>query len=292
MTSAVVIPTKNRARLLGRAVESALRQTLPVEEVIVVDDGSTDETPELLGVLARADSRVRTIRLDQSIGAAAARNRGVAATKADWICFLDSDDFWEPEKHRAQADAMTATDRGAASFTGLRYASEERSFDVLPPSTVSALELRSGNVVGSTSSAMVRREAFEAVGGFDPGLPSCQDWDLWMKLRQWGDFAMVRAPLVTFTLDSNGRISRNREAVFTGHRIVFERALQGLDDHRERARVRARHEYRLAQILLDDMDEPAKAAAAALRSIAHRPTRMAAQMFLRAGKRAILASHA
>jgi hypothetical protein len=98
---------------------------------------------------------------------------------------------------------------------------------------------------------------------------------------------MVREPLVTFTLDSNGRISKNREAVFAGHKIVFERALDGVQGWKRRAWIRALHQYRIAQIYLEDLDEPASAATAALRSIAHRPTRMAAHMFLRAAKQGL-----
>lgn len=287
MASAVVIPTKNRGPLLVRAVESAMAQTLPVSEIVIVDDGSTDGTVEIVEGLSRSDPRVRLIRLEKSGGAAAARNRGVAETQSDWICFLDSDDSWEPGKHEAQVRALAETPGAIASFTGLRYVSKDSSFDVLPPSPVSALALRGNNVVGSTSSAMIRKDRFQAVGGFDPTLPSCQDWDLWMKLLDLGEFAMVREPLVSFTQDSNDRISKNREAVFAGHRIVFGRALHGLDGWRQRARVQASHQYRMAQIMLEDMGEPIGAAAAALRSVAHRPTRMGVKMFLRAARQAI-----
>lgn len=286
MNSAVVVPTKNRGPLVGRAVESALSQTLPVREVIVVDDGSTDDTVEIVRALARSDDRVRLIEQKRSVGAAAARNRGVQETQADWICFLDSDDAWEPRKHQAQVSAIAGVPGAVASFTGLRYAYPGHSFDVLPPSSITTLDLRGGNVVGTTSSAMIRRDIFNAVGGFDPGLPSCQDWDLWIKLHQAGSFAMVREPLVTFTQDSADRISKNREAVFAGHKIVFDRALQGLHPS-QRARVQGRHHFRIAQILLEDMSDPVGAAKAALRSLGHRPTRMAARMFLRATKTAL-----
>lgn len=282
MTSAVVIPTKNRGGLIARAIESALHQTLPVDEVVVVDDGSTDDTLAIVGDLSRADRRVRLIQLERSGGAAKARNIGVAETKADWICFLDSDDAWSLDKHAAQREAISSRPDAVASFTGLRYAYSEHSFDVPAPSEVSALALRGGNVVGSTSSAMIRRATFDAVGGFDQDLPSCQDWDLWMKLRAQGSFAMVSTPLVTFTQDSSGRISKNREAVFAGHRIVFSRALEGVDDYWQRARIRSAHQQRLAQIMLEDTGEPAAATKAALLSLALRPTRHGARLLLRA----------
>lgn len=288
MTSAVIIPTKNRGALLTRAIESALAQTHPVDEVIVVDDGSTDDTRVLVNDLAKADRRVRLIPLARSGGAAAARNIGVADTTADWICFLDSDDTWDPKKHLAQTKALAANPAAVASFTGLRYAFAERSVDAPAPREVTNLALRGGNIVGSTSSAMIRRSAFNAVGGFDPELPSCQDWDLWMKLRQQGEFAMVTEPMVSFTQDSSGRISRNRDAVFAGHRIVFARALEGLTDPQARAWVRSKHQYRIAQINFEDMANPRDAARAAFQSMAARPTRMAARLLVRALKRTLV----
>ncbi|MFN3513109.1 MAG: glycosyltransferase family A protein [Phenylobacterium sp.] len=281
MASAVVIPARNRASLIGRAVESALAQTLPVDEVVVVDDGSTDDTPEIVETLARRDDRVRLVRLPASGGAAAARNRGVAATRCDWICFLDSDDAWRPDKHAAQTQALEGAPDAVASFTGLRYESKDGDFEVAPPAVVDVASLRGANVVGSTSSSMVRRDAFDAVGGFDPDLPSCQDWDLWLKLRQVGAFAIVREPMVTFFQDSDGRISRNRDAVFAGHEVMFTRALEGVSGY-ERRKVRARHKHRLAQIMLYDFGDPAGAARAAARSLALRPTRSAVRLLWQA----------
>lgn len=281
LQSAVVIPTKNREALIGRAIESALRQTLPVAEVIVVDDGSEDGTHAVVRALAEADPRVRLIPLHVSGGAASARNRGVSETHAEWICFLDSDDAWAPEKHAAQARAIANAPGVVASFTGLRYVAQTYSFEVPAPASVTHLDLRGANVVGSTSSAMVRRDALLAVGGFDPDLPSCQDWDLWIKLRQRGEFALVRDALVDFTQDSNVRISKNKTAVFAGHDVVFSRALQGVDDHRQRRRIRSEHARRLAQIMLYDTGDPLGAAGKALKSLGERPTRDGVGLLLR-----------
>jgi glycosyltransferase involved in cell wall biosynthesis len=287
MTSAVVIPVRNRAGLIGRAVESVLHQTRQLSEIVVVDDGSTDDTPRVVAKLAKTDPRVRLLRLAKSVGAAAARNRGVAETRADWVCFLDSDDTWHQRKHEMQTNAIAASVNAVASFTGLRYAWEGRAFDVPAKGAVPLLDLRGQNIVGSTSSAMVLRQAFDAVKGFDPTLPSCQDWDLWIKLRLIGEFAMVLEPLVDFTQDSNARISKNREAVFEGHEIVFSRALHGIEDRWMEARVRAQHRYRSAQILLEDFDQPGKAARAALRSLFWRPTRHGARLLASAAKRIV-----
>src|SRR5262245_1813867 len=96
----VIIPTWNRAQSVKRAISSALRQTHPPHEILVCDDGSTDNTEEV--VRAMGDSRVRWIAGPHAGCPAVPRNRGIAASKGDWIAFLDSDDAWLPEKLEAQ----------------------------------------------------------------------------------------------------------------------------------------------------------------------------------------------
>src|SRR5215831_13254013 len=106
-----IIPTFNRAGVVGRAVESALRQSYPPREVIVVDDGSTDETPEVLRGYGAA---IRYVPQENS-GASAARNRGIALARHPWIAFLDSDDYWTPDYLARMAEAIDAT-AGEARF--------------------------------------------------------------------------------------------------------------------------------------------------------------------------------
>src|ERR1700722_14569573 len=94
----VVIPTYNRADLLPRAIESALAQTRPPAEVVIVDDGSTDDTASVVAQYAHRDAdRVRLLRVPNG-GVARARNAGLAATRSEWIALLDSDDVWAPDK--------------------------------------------------------------------------------------------------------------------------------------------------------------------------------------------------
>ena len=96
----VIIPTYNRASLLPRALDSVLRQTWEDLEVIVVDDASRDDTPQVMA--ACTDPRVRYIRLEKNSGACVARNTGVAQARGEWIAFQDSDDLWLPEKLEKQ----------------------------------------------------------------------------------------------------------------------------------------------------------------------------------------------
>ena len=259
---------RNRPSLVLKAIASVQKQTCSLDEIVVVDDGSIDSTPDVVGKLSFQDSRIRLVRLPESVGASAARNVGVNSTQCDRICFLDSDDQWMNQKNELQSNALADYPQAVASFTGIRYQYEDCHTDVPAPSEITLRALRKLNYLGSTSTAMIRREALMQVGGFDPTLPSCQDWDIWIKLRRIGGFAIVPEPLVLFNQAERVRISRNKEAVFAGHRQLFARILKDVPDRKERRMVAAHHQIRLAQIYLWDFGQPLPAIATAVRSLA------------------------
>lgn len=281
-TISVVIPTWNRANTLGRALQSVVRQTLPAAEIIVVDDGSTDSTQELLGSLSGIHARLVVLTRNRG-GANAARNAGIAAATGDLVAFLDSDDEWEGSKLKQQVGALMAQRQAVASFTGLRHdGASGRVF--LPPTNPSLAMLRAANVLSTTSTAMVWRDQLAAVGGFDPSLPSCQDWDLWFRLRQRGPFAVVREPLVAFHADAGMRISTDFEKVMRGHVIIFDKLKSGIEDNQQAMRsVRAGHQLVLAEVY-QRYGRNREAAASALSSLVTKPTkwgvRLAAESFL------------
>lgn len=279
MSTSVIIPVRNRPTLVAAAVASLQKQTLPVQEILVVDDASTDETPEIVAELARRDDRVRLLKLPERHGASHARNVGIRHTEADWVGFLDSDDEWLPEKHFLQQQRLTEVPGSVASFTGIRYVLPNGSKDQPLPAKLAPPALRRMNFLGSTSTALVRREALLAVDGFDDALPSCQDWDLWLRLERQGAFALVQSPQVLYSQVETGRISRNIDNVIRGHEIVFARALAGAPRGEIRA-IRAWHQARLAQIRLWDFDDPGAAARACLKSIGFRPTTYALRLLI------------
>ncbi|UYY57070.1 glycosyltransferase family 2 protein [Sphingomonas sp. S2-65] len=286
MTTAVIIPVRNRPALVAQAIRSCQQQTLPVDEIIVVDDASTDDTPEIVERLASADPRVRLIRSQENRGAHNARNCGAAATQAEWLAFLDSDDQWLTAKHQKQAEALGQHPQAVACFTGIRYALPDGVRDEpLNRPSVSYDDLRLMNFLGSTSTAMVRRETFLSIGGFDVTLPSCQDWDLWLRLRERGEFATVAEPLLIYDQSDAGRISKNIYKVLEGHRVIFERTREGMSSTQLR-RVDAYHHIRLAQIYLWDFGARRKALAEVAKSLLRRPTRMGAHLLI-AGLRAL-----
>jgi glycosyltransferase involved in cell wall biosynthesis len=244
---AAVIPVRNRAAMIGDAIRSALAQTYPLKEIIIVDDGSTDNTAEV--VRSFTDRRVKLIQQGRR-GACAARNVGWRATDAEWIGFLDSDDIWMAEKIQHQMECAVRDETISACFVGFREKTRNGYGATSDPvaQAVSIEGLRMGNGVGPTSICMVRRSALEQVEGWDESLPSCQDWDLWLKLSKVGALAVVPTCLVEFNQDSDRRISRDADSILHGHRIVFNRIIR--EAHwSERPLLSAMHAVRLSYMM-------------------------------------------
>jgi glycosyltransferase involved in cell wall biosynthesis len=194
----VVIPVRNRAGLLARAVRSVLAQSHSDLEIVVVDDGSEDDPRATIASFG--DSRIRIVTLTDTFGAGRARNEGIRAARGRWIAFLDSDDEWLPRKLELQL--TRASDPRTTVVYCLSYcydgftAQLNRTRTPLCEGDVLDRLLR-GWVLPTTSVAMIDRAALLAVGGFTETLPSRQDYDLWLKLAQAGNrFAAVDEPLV------------------------------------------------------------------------------------------------
>ena len=180
-TVSVIIPTFNRWPVLGEAIESVLAQDYVDYELIVVDDGSTDETTERLNQFG---SRLR-IFSQANRGVSAARNLGVVYARGSYLAFLDSDDLWRPQKLAVQAAFMMRNPTVQICQTneiwvrnGVRVNSKLRhqkpSGEIFLPS----LEL----CLVSPSAVMLRRDLFERHGGFDEDFPVCEDYDLWLRI--------------------------------------------------------------------------------------------------------------
>ncbi len=201
-TISVVIPTRNRRRLLTLALASVLDQQGVWLEVIVVDEASTDDTVEM--VRSIADPRVRLVRHEVPLGKSAARNRGIAESIGDWIAFLDDDDLWAPDKLRLQLQALRA-ERRAWAYTGaVNMTDDHRVLGGAPPRApeeiVRSLQ-RVNGVPGGCSSVLVRKDALPA-DGFDGRYQLCEDWDLWIRLSRTGLPACVPHPLVGYRVHS------------------------------------------------------------------------------------------
>lgn len=194
----VVTPAFNAALYLGQAIDSVLAQSISDIELIVVDDGSTDDTAR---IVASYGSRVRYI-CQANQGVAVARNRGLEACRGDLVAFLDADDTWMPDKIKRQLDALTGAPHVRMCYTA-RLVTDRDLKPIsmeLSPRKASALEdlLLLGNVVGSPSSPLIERSLLREVGGFDPAYSHCADWELWIRLARKTEFLYLPEPLVTY----------------------------------------------------------------------------------------------
>jgi glycosyltransferase involved in cell wall biosynthesis len=180
-TISVLIPLYNRRREIGRAIASVLRQSRAADEIIVVDDGSSDGSAD--AVAALGESRIRLLRHECNRGCSGARNTGIAAARGDWIALLDSDDEWNPQKLALQHQALTASAAlaGATGYVIRDYRTgEEREF--IPRADDATLDaLVWGCPLGIGSTLMVRRSVFGEIGTFDEDLPRLEDWEWMMR---------------------------------------------------------------------------------------------------------------
>jgi glycosyltransferase involved in cell wall biosynthesis len=223
----VVIPSYNSARFVREAVESALAQTLPPVEVIVVDDGSSDDTAAALEPLS---DRIRLIRQDNA-GVAAARNTGIRSAHGALIAFLDADDVWIPERLARQAPLHEEDPRIGLSHCGIveveeRLAPIAERLDGLSGDRVAATMLHGqGNRLhASGSTMMLTRGAIEAVGDFDVELPPSEDWELMFRVARRFRIGFVAEPLVLYrqhAANAHRDIPRLERSMFLSLRKAF-----------------------------------------------------------------------
>ncbi len=202
MTSvSIVIPTHNRARLLPLAVESALGQSHPRVEVVVVDDGSEDETPEILREMAGGEPRLKVVRHPQARGAPASRNAGVREAGGEAIGFLDDDCVFHPEKVERQLRALTP-DRGVVYCRQMiRQLGGEWEVEGKAGAGTRPVD---GILNIGTNTILLARETFMEEGGFDEELPRLQDFDLLLRLSRRTGFSFLPQVLVRGVMVQGG----------------------------------------------------------------------------------------
>jgi glycosyltransferase involved in cell wall biosynthesis len=217
----VILPTHNRAALLPRAIRSVLAQSHRELELIVVDDCSSDDTPQV--VAAIADPRLRYLRLTHSHHAAGARNAGIAAARGEFIAFQDDDDLWFVEKLEKQL----ATLRAGGDAVGLNLCGRIR-FDRKAPSyvggeqTLQRMQFTRGPLEGfamlATPAWLVRKRYLDQTSGFDEQLHTWEDWELALRLSKICRINQIDEPLYLQDRDVGG-------ALWKDHRL-FSAAMQ------------------------------------------------------------------
>ena len=204
----VILPSYNRSQSVGLAVESVLKQSFRDFELCVVDDGSEDDTVEILDSIP--DS-FNTLRLNENAGVSHARNCGIRNTDSEWIAFLDSDDVWHPQKLEKQIDSTTERPEHLLHFTDeiwirngkrinpkLRH--RKREGWIFQPS----LEL----CLMAPSTVMLKRELLEQCGLFDEELPVCEDYDLWLRITAHHQVSFLNEALMTRSGGHADQLSR------------------------------------------------------------------------------------
>ncbi|MCK4907732.1 MAG: glycosyltransferase family 2 protein [Spirochaetes bacterium] len=196
----VIIPVYNRTSVLKRAVESVIAQTFRDYEIIIVNDGSTDKTDEVINSLKSSYKQISAIHLDNNHGVSYARNRGIEKSAGTFISILDSDDEWHKNKLEKQASFIKENRDCLICHTdeiwirnGVRVNPKKKHkkpdkdifFDCLPLCPV------------SPSSTVIKKDIFYKEGFFDEDLPACEDYDLWLRLSAKYKFSLIDEPLLT-----------------------------------------------------------------------------------------------
>lgn len=195
MKISVVIPAYNAAEFLPRCLKSVFAQTLAPEEVIVVDDGSSDNTAAVAAELG-----AKVIRR-QNGGTSAAKNTGIQAATGDWIALLDADDIWMADKLQQQV-ALIGSDT-VLVYTGIREFDDRgtRDYTFVHPRALKVTLRYSTSI--KTSSVIVRRQAVMQNGGFREDILACEDWEMFVRLQRMGSFEAVPDPLTHYYVYPN-----------------------------------------------------------------------------------------
>jgi glycosyltransferase involved in cell wall biosynthesis len=225
----VVIPVRDGARFIEACLDSVRAQTLQPNAVIVVDDGSTDETAEILNRYAARWTKLHVIHSEPR-GVSHARNLGIAASQAPFVAFLDSDDVWRLEKLERQVSlfaagtpqlgfvhcACTQVDETGSPVPGAKMYWPSRRGDVLQ-----AMVGEFYPILGSASAVVARRELVVQVGGFDESLTCGEDHDLWLKLAHVSHVDYV--PDVLVSLRVHARNSCSQAVAINPELVLFQR---------------------------------------------------------------------
>ena len=200
----VVIPVYNGEKTILETIESVLNQTFQDFELIVIDDGSTDQTAEIINRIQ--DSRIKIFSYSNA-GLSASRNRGIAKARGEYISFIDADDLWTADKLESQLKALQENPQAAVAYSWTDCIDESGKF------------LRRGGYISVTdhvyeklllvdfveggSNALIRKHVFAEVGGFDESFNAVEDWDMWLRLASRYRFVTVASRQILYRQSAN-----------------------------------------------------------------------------------------
>jgi len=220
-----VITTHNRVDLLPRALDSVLQQTRPADEIIIVDDGSTDATAAWLEQL---DSHI-TIISQQQQGISAARNSAIRAASGQWLAFLDDDDSWLPDKLERQMQALADEPQYRLCHGEEIWMRNGRRVNAMDKH-----RKQGGHIypqclplcVISPSAVMIHHSIFKDIGMFDESLPACEDYDLWLRICSQEPVLFIDSPIITKYGGHEDQLSRKYWGMDRFRIVALEKILE------------------------------------------------------------------
>ena len=226
----VIVPARNGEATIRDTIDSVLRQTLQDFEVLVIDDGSTDRTLDVVNGIH--DERLR-VKSFANGGLAVARNRGIEHSRGEFLSFIDADDLWTPEKLEAQLEVLRSRPEAGLAYSwtvfiddegGYLFAKEPQHFE----GDVYADLLREC-FIASGSNVLIRRECVESVGPFHGRFRAVEDWEYWLRVAQRWPFAVVRRYQILYRLSTKS-MSCDVPTLETASMQLLERALAAAPD--------------------------------------------------------------
>jgi glycosyltransferase involved in cell wall biosynthesis/exopolysaccharide biosynthesis predicted pyruvyltransferase EpsI len=278
----VIIPAYHHAAFIGEAIDSVLAQTYRDFEIVVVNDGSPDETEEVLRPYIES-GKIRYL-WQENQGAAAARNRGVEVAEGELLAFLDDDDQWLPDKLEWQVACLEESDALMVVGTSLLQGASNKPSWRSRPQAYDVLSLENffkGNPVGSPGQALIRKADLVRAGGFDVAIWGADDLDLWIRLSQLGEIRRYPRPCLLYRqhasnasmdfrrmgmntlkvlsrhLDSSGQ-SRGRHRIYayrflfryTGRKLLWEAARHWREGRRKEAKDALKEVHRVFRVAI------------------------------------------
>ncbi|BAZ13305.1 family 2 glycosyl transferase [Calothrix sp. NIES-4071] len=219
----IIIPAYNAEKTILQTIASVQQQTFSNFELIVINDGSTDRTLELLHSIT--DERLKIFSYENG-GLPVARNRGISHATGEFIAFLDADDLWTPDKLELQLAALQQHPEAGVAYSWTYFMDDKG--ESLSPGEATFLEgnvyaqLLVNNFLASGSNPLISRQAIESIGGFDSAFPHCADWDYWLRLAASWHFVVVRKHQILYR-QSRGGMSSKIDGIEKQQLIMIEK---------------------------------------------------------------------
>lgn len=228
----IIIPTYNRADVLDTSIQSILQQSYTDFELLIVDDGSTDNTDIVVGSIH--DDRIRYLEMPENKGVAAARNEGIRQAKYDYIAFQDSDDYWKQDKLEKQMTFLTQRPEIGLLYCPYECRKADGSTILVPDRNIPSEEKQGNiyrymllrNTIG-TPSVLLRRQCLEKSGLFCESLSCLEDWELFLRIAKDHEIAFQEEPMVRVNLSTDG-VSHNISGYYEARCYMLARHKEAL----------------------------------------------------------------